>query len=126
MEQTHKTTDQIHRVKRGRPAKPVDGKWSALASDAQDISVRIANHAKAPEGADVPDVEPVVIEPVPDDLPEQSEAQAYALRIWEGQSEDVSTVDRVARVVAGLRGQGLSIDVTLPHKDAARLLAKHA
>lgn len=53
-------------------------------------------------------------------------AQAYALRIWGGQSADVPVHERVERVVNGLRGQGLSIDVTLPHPDAARFLAKHA
>ena len=52
-------------------------------------------------------------------------AQAYALRIWEGQSVDVSIPDRVERVVNGLRGQNLSIDVDLPHPDAARYLEKH-
>lgn len=52
-------------------------------------------------------------------------AQAYALRIWEGQSVDVSIPERVERVVNGLRGQKLSIDVNLPHPDAARFLAKH-
>lgn len=53
-------------------------------------------------------------------------AQAYALRIWDGQSVDVSIPDRVERVVNGLRGQSMSIDVTLPHPDAARFLAQHA
>ena len=52
-------------------------------------------------------------------------AQAYALRIWEGQSVDVPLPERVERVVNGLRGQKLSIDVNLPHPDAARFLAKH-
>ena len=53
------------------------------------------------------------------------QAQAYALRIWEGLSVDVSIPDRVARVVQGLRGQGLSLAITLPHPDAARFLATH-
>jgi hypothetical protein len=52
-------------------------------------------------------------------------AQAYALRIWEGQSVDLPTHERVERVVNGLRGQNLSIDVTLPHPDAARCLDKY-
>jgi len=52
-------------------------------------------------------------------------AQAYAIRIWEGQSVDVPIPERVERVVNGLRGQKLSIDVNLPHPDAARFLAKH-
>ena len=56
---------------------------------------------------------------------EDNAAQAYALRIWAGQSVDVSIPDRVGRVVNGLRGQILSIDVELPHPDAARYLAKH-
>lgn len=52
-------------------------------------------------------------------------AQAYALRIWEGQSVDVPVPERVARVMNGLCGQGLSLAVTLPHPDAARFLAQH-
>lgn len=57
---------------------------------------------------------------------DSSAAQAYALRIWGGQSADVPLHERVERVVNGLRGQNLSIEVTLPHPDAARFLAKHA
>lgn len=53
-------------------------------------------------------------------------AQAYALRIWDGQSIDVSIPERVERVVNGLRGQGMGIAVSLPHPDAERFLAKHA
>lgn len=54
-----------------------------------------------------------------------SAAQAYAMRVWLGQSPDVAVIDRVARVVAALRGQGLSIAVELPHPDAGRYLEAH-
>ena len=70
-------------------------------------------------------VEAPVMEVFPAVVEDNTVAQAYALRIWEGQSVDVSIPDRVERVVNGLRGQKLSIDVNLPHPDAARFLAKH-
>lgn len=41
-------------------------------------------------------------------------AQAYANRIWVGQSPDLLVPDRIARVHSGLIAQGLSIDVELP------------
>lgn len=44
-----------------------------------------------------------------------SPAQVYALRIWSGQSPDLPRAERIARVAAGLAGQGMSMDgVTLP------------
>lgn len=52
-------------------------------------------------------------------------AQCMALRIWDGQSPDVSTIERVARVVKALQDQGLSLDITLPHPDAERHLEAH-
>ena len=63
---------------------------------------------------------PEVVEAV-----DNSAAQAYGLRIWHGQSVDLPIAERVQRVVNGLRGQSMSIDVNLPHPDAARFLAKH-
>lgn len=46
---------------------------------------------------------------------EPSKAQAYALRIWSGQSSDLPRAERVRRVTAGVEGQGMSMDgVTLP------------
>lgn len=71
-----------------------------------------------------PGRKPKVMEVFPP-VEDNSAAQAYALRIWDGQSVDVSIPERVERVVNGLRGQKLSIDVILPHPDSARFLAKH-
>lgn len=51
--------------------------------------------------------------------------QIYALRIWHGQSVDVPIGERIERVVNGLRGQDMCIEVTLPHADAARYLDKY-
>lgn len=96
MEQAPEGADAVHRVKRGRPAKAV-----------QDPPTIVTLNGIYPVVAD------------------NSAAQAYALRIWDGQSVDVSIPDRVERVVNGLRGQNMSIAVTLPHPDAARFLAKH-
>jgi hypothetical protein len=52
-------------------------------------------------------------------------AQSLALRIWAGQSPDVSVIERVARIAAALKDQGFGLDVTLPHPDAARYMEAH-
>lgn len=54
-----------------------------------------------------------------------SKAQSLALRIWSGQSVDVPVIERVARIAAGLKEQGFSLDVDLPHPDAARYMEAH-
>lgn len=82
------------------------------------------------EGADAvhrmkPGRKPKVVMEAFQPVVDNAAAQAYALRIWEGQSVDVPIPDRVERVVNGLRGQNLSIVVNLPHPDAARFLEKH-
>lgn len=42
-------------------------------------------------------------------------AQAYALRVWNGQNSDVPRNERLQRVAKALEGQGLSMEgVTLP------------
>ena len=56
---------------------------------------------------------------------EVTRQQGHALRIWNGQSVDVPVVERVRRIVAGLTEQGLPLDITLPHPDAARYLNAH-
>lgn len=99
MDTTLEGADAVHRMKRGRPAKAAP----VVAVDMAETFARIDAAVDVPDDA----------------------AQVYALRIWAGQSVDVSIPDRVERVVNGLRGQGLSIAVTLPHPDAARFLAKH-
>lgn len=44
-----------------------------------------------------------------------SEAQAYALRIWTGQSPDLSRHERLGRVAVALEAQGMSMEgVSLP------------
>lgn len=55
----------------------------------------------------------------------ESPAQALATRIWEGQSPDVSVIERVARIAAGLKAQNMSLDIELPHPDAGRYLEAH-
>ena len=50
----------------------------------------------------------------PADTPEQ----AYAMRVWEGQSSSLPRADRIARVEAALIGQGMTMDaVQLPASD---------
>lgn len=52
-------------------------------------------------------------------------AQSLAIRIWDGQSPDVSVIERVARIAVALKDQGFGVDVTLPHPDAARYMEAH-
>lgn len=44
---------------------------------------------------------------------EPSASQAYAERIWEGQSPDLPVSDRIARIHAALTAQGMDTNVTL-------------
>ncbi len=45
----------------------------------------------------------------------KQEAQAYALRVWAGQSESLKRSERVARVMRALEGQSYSTDgIKLP------------
>ena len=96
MESTPEGADAVHRVKRGYTRK-----------------------VEAPEKSEL-DKTIAALEAEQD-----TAAQAYGLRIWHGQSVDLPIAERVQRVVNGLRGQSMSIDVNLPHPDAARFLAKH-
>lgn len=52
-------------------------------------------------------------------VPQASEAaQAYALKVWSGQSDSLGRGERVKRVKAALEGQGMSFDgVKLPGDD---------
>ena len=46
---------------------------------------------------------------------EQSEAQAYARKVWAGQSDSLSSHERMGRIRAALEAQGLSMEgVELP------------
>lgn len=56
---------------------------------------------------------PKTIEVVPADKGDAARinaAQAYAERIWNGQSPDLPRVERISRVRAGLERQGMSMD----------------
>lgn len=48
------------------------------------------------------------------EAPIDNAAQAYANRIWEGQSPDLPVSDRIARIHAALTAQGMDTNVTLP------------
>lgn len=62
---------------------------------------------------------------VAEESPSQSPSQSLAIRIWEGQSPDVSVIERVTRIAAGLKAQGMDLDIELPHPDAGRYLDAH-
>ena len=99
MESTPEGADAVHRMKPGRKPKAVMSSFQSVPANAKPM--------------------------VAMEVYEYSAAQAYALRIWSGQSVDLPIAERVQRVVNGLRGQSMSIDVNLPHPDAARFLEKH-
>lgn len=86
MGQTPKTETQLCRV--GRPPK--------VATPFEVASARLKE-----------DIERDILKPI--------KAQAYALRIWSGQSVDLPRAERVRRVTAGVEAQGMSMDgVILP------------
>lgn len=82
MERTLEGGEVIHRMKPGR--KP---KVAAVESPVVDTG----------EGTRI-------------DLASFMAAQAYAMRVWEGQSVDVPPAERKERVFNALRGQNLSTD----------------
>ena len=59
------------------------------------------------------------------DSAEPSPSQVLAMRIWEGQSPDVSVIDRVGRIANALKERGFDLDIELPHEDAGRYLEAH-
>ena len=68
---------------------------------------------QAPEGADAvhrvkPGRKPKAVSVV--EVVEDNRAQAYAMRVWGGQSVDVPPAERKERVFNALRGQNLSTD----------------
>lgn len=54
-----------------------------------------------------------------------SEAQDLAMRIWDGQSPDVPVIERVSRIANALKARGFSLEIELPHSEAARYLDAH-
>jgi hypothetical protein len=67
------------------------------------------------EGADVPaQPEPMLMDNKPGEF-ERRQALAYALRIWHGQSPDLSRHEREGRIRDALKAQGMSMEgVELP------------
>lgn len=51
-----------------------------------------------------------------------SPSQVLALRIWEGQSPDISVIDRVGRIAKALKERGFDLNISIPHPDASRYL----
>ena len=87
MEQALEGADGVHRVKRGRPAK-------VAAVEKSAISVERAADGQEAESA----------------LQRIYMAEAYAKRVWDGQSVDLPQKERIERVLAALRGQNLPTD----------------
>lgn len=82
MEQAIEGAEQVHRVKRGRPAKV-----AAIEAPVVDLG----------EGTRI-DLAPFI------------DAQNYAMRVWNGQSVDVPRAERIERCMNALRGQNLPTD----------------
>lgn len=89
----------------------VDGRWS-------DEKIMSAIQS---EGEKLASLEPVEIQAVDTTVDDMN---AYALRIWEGQSPDLDLGDRVGRVKAGLERQGWTdfTKLDLPATDYERYL----
>ena len=55
------------------------------------------------------------------EMPVESAAQAYAQRVWSGQSVDVPPAERIERVCNALKGQNMDIpSMSFLHPDADR------
>ena len=94
MDATTKTANSVHRMKRAYTKKAVPVLEGA---DVKDTSREDA--LAFVEAVSQPDTGRVNIP-----------SQIYALRVWEGQSIDLPTAERLARVRAALWGQNLSTD----------------
>lgn len=93
MDATVKDTDKLHRVKRPYVRKTV-----------KDVNVRL-------EGADVGvQYDDEVAVPHPVNVERVNASQAYAMRVWSGQSIDLPLAERKERVLNALRGQNLPTD----------------
>jgi hypothetical protein len=95
----------------------VDGRWGEskllqVIADASDAPITETHD-------DPPDDNPTEVLPVDTEDPVRIEAMnAYALRIWEGQSPDMPRHERVERVQSGLTRQGwgdILEHLSLPH-----------
>jgi hypothetical protein len=73
------------------------------------VSTKEPNVINVMEGADVQDNE-VYVPPSMTVARIHSEAQAYANRVWRGQSDDLPVFERLDRVRAALAGQSMDTD----------------
>ena len=84
----------MNEKRRGRPPK---------AQPCPECGQAVGHYDDCPVGMGVPSVFT------------QRQAQAYANRVWAGQSPDVKHAERIARVKRALAGQNLPFEgVTLP------------
>lgn len=80
-----------------------DDEWDCV-NGKRAVAQRVAQTVSQPEP-----------EPEPTPAPKLQDAQAYAMRVWKGQSDSLGRGERVARIKSALAGQGLSFDgVVLP------------
>lgn len=95
--------------KRGRPPK---------AKPCHDCGQEVGHYDDCPVGLGVVDANAAGMKAfvgLSDVPPAIAAAQAYAMRVWNGQSPQVKPAERIRRVAAALEGQGMSMEgVTLP------------
>jgi hypothetical protein len=89
--------------KRGRPpkAKPeMNARVEGGSVGCAECGQAVGHYDDCPKGLGVVAKEPVDMSP----------AQAYARRVWDGQSPEVHREERLRRVKLALDGQGLSME----------------
>ena len=82
----------------------VDNRWGVKRLEKEIAAIDVPEPTGSPHSAPVDKV---------------AEMNAYALRIWEGQSSSADLIWRVQRIIEGLKGQGYTdfTQLKLPAKD---------
>jgi hypothetical protein len=102
--------------KRGRPNNAEKAAREAATAPSGDVTHN-GDTSRQPEDVieeqEMTQVSQVAALLKPDE--DRQKAQAYAIRVWNGQSVSLGRADRVRRIRAALEGQGLSMEgVKLP------------
>ena len=104
MEQAIEGAEQVYRVKRGRPAKAKQNQPTTERTMADVIAEQDAMKGSGEV------LNGVYYPPSPNEKAQCAYAQAYAMRVWDGQSVDIPPAERKERVFNALRGQNLPTD----------------
>jgi hypothetical protein len=109
--------------KRGRPsraeieareaAKQVPGSGPTVNGDTAGQLERVEDERAGWMTTELKVDGPVIVETVhlnPEQFTAQQSAQAYAMRVWSGQSVSLNRTERIKRATAAVAGQNLPID----------------